>query len=82
MPSVQDLKSSTNSKGHVLSLLKYLKKKNKDDLNEFATDCGTTPSNLLQIAYGGSVSPRLAKKINEQSKGLVSLSDLRPDIFS
>ncbi|ENW00180.1 hypothetical protein F938_00824 [Acinetobacter bereziniae LMG 1003 = CIP 70.12] len=75
------LKNQSNSKGHVLSLLKYLKKKSEDDLNEFASSCGTTPGNLLQIAYGGSVSATLSKKINEKSKGVVLLADLRPDIF-
>lgn len=52
------------------------------EVQAFAEKCGTTKGNLLQIAYGGSVSPILSKKISNQSGGEVLLSDLRPDIFS
>ncbi|WP_149930754.1 helix-turn-helix domain-containing protein [Acinetobacter soli] len=82
MSAIPKIKKSTNSKGHVLSLLEYIKQTEKSELDKFAKSCGTTVKNLLQIAYGGSVSARLSKKINEESKNKISLSDLRPDIFS
>ncbi|EHU2364951.1 helix-turn-helix domain-containing protein [Acinetobacter baumannii] len=82
MPALQNLKTSSESKKHVKSLLVYIKSKSKEDLERFAKSCGTTSSNLLQIAYGGSVSAMLSKKINKESEGKISLSELRPDIFS
>ncbi|HFG6953854.1 hypothetical protein [Acinetobacter baumannii] len=82
MSVLQNLKTSSKSKPHVKSLLSYIKSRSKEDLESFATSCGTTVSNLLQIAYGGSVSATLSKKINKESEGKISLSDLRPDIFS
>lgn len=82
MSALQNLETSSKSKKHVKSLLSYIKSKSKDDLETFAKSCGTTASNLLQIAYGGSVSATLSKKINKESEGKISLTDLRPDIFS
>lgn len=70
-------------KNQVVSLLSYIKKLGSDsEVQDFAKKCGTTRGNLLQIAYGGSVSPRLSKKISTQSNGEIPLSDLRPDVFS
>ena len=54
----------------------------ENDLENFAQQCGTTTGNLMQIAYGGSVSAKLSKKIYEESKKKVLLAELRPDIFS
>jgi hypothetical protein len=71
------------SKKRVESLLTYLKSiSSETDLEKFAIDCGTTTGNLMQIAYGGSVSAKLSKTIFEKSNSKVLLSDLRPDIFS
>lgn len=78
--------SSTISKAEkrkVESLLSYIRTLSTDDaINNFASNCKTTAGNLLQIAYGGSVSAKLSKQINEKSQGAVLLEDLRPDIFS
>lgn len=72
-----------NDKRHVSSLLSYIKSLTDErSINDFAKDCQTTKGNLLQIAYGGSVSAKLSKIISEKSNGAVSLEDLRPDIFS
>lgn len=68
--------------GKVESLLGYLKNLDNVQLEHFSSACNTTKGNLLQIAYGGSVSPHLAKRIHEHSDGKVLLEDLRPDIFS
>ena len=59
-----------------------LEKYSENDLEKFAQQCGTTTGNLMQIAYGGSVSAKLSKKIYEESKKKVLLAELRPDIFS
>ena len=73
----------SESKKRVSSLLVYLKGISTGEaLNKFAEDCGTTTGNLMQIAYGGSVSAKLSKKIHEESKKSVLLTELRPDIFS
>lgn len=82
MSALPNLTQTSKAKGHVSSLLTYIKSKTKADLEKFANSCGTTVNNLSQIAYGGSVSAKLSKKINEESNGLISLSELRPDIFS
>lgn len=67
----------------VQSLLAYLKDFSSDkERNDFAIECGTTPGNLSQIAYGGSVSAKLAKTIHEKSEQKVLLEELRPDIFA
>jgi hypothetical protein len=70
-------------KKRVESLLTYLKSiSSENDLEKFAQDCETTTGNLMQIAYGGSVSAKLSKKIYEKSEKKVFLAELRPDIFS
>ncbi|HCM31837.1 MAG TPA: hypothetical protein DIC32_10255 [Acinetobacter radioresistens] len=67
----------------VQSLLAYLKDFSSDkERKNFAKECGTTPGNLSQIAYGGSVSAKLAKTIHEKSEQKVLLEELRPDIFA
>lgn len=67
----------------VQSLLAYLKNHSSDnDRKDFAEKCGTTPGNMSQIAYGGSVSAKLAKTIHEKSEQKVLLEELRPDIFA
>lgn len=74
---------STKKPKRVDSLLNYLKSiPSEKDLTKFAELCGTTTGNLMQIAYGGSVSARLSKKIHETSEKKVLLTELRPDIFS
>lgn len=74
---------AVRAKNQVLSLLTYIKNLGSDAaIQEFAEKCGTTKGNLLQIAYGGSVSPILSKKISTQTDGQVTLADLRPDIFA
>lgn len=71
------------SKKRVESLLTFLKgKASEKEVEKFADECGTTTGNLMQIAYGGSVSARLSKTIFEKSNSKVLLSELRPDIFS
>ena len=75
--------ASKSNKRKIESLLSYIKILSTDEaLKTFATNCKTTVGNLLQIAYGGSVSAKLSKTINEKSDGAVLLEDLRPDIFS
>lgn len=70
-------------KENVQSLLSCLKVLSSDkERKEFAKKCGTTPGNLMQIAYGGSVSAKLAKTIHEKSEKKVLLEELRPDIFA
>lgn len=74
---------SAKKNKRVPSLLDYLKNiSSENDLENFAQQCGTTTGNLMQIAYGGSVSAKLSKKIYEESKKKVLLAELRPDIFS
>lgn len=71
------------SKKRVESLLTYLKEfSTTNDVEKFAEFCGTTAGNLMQIAYGGSVSAKLSKQIHEKSRKKVLLNELRPDIFS
>lgn len=83
MGTISNLKNQVKVKNHVTSLLVYIKTfADQKALEDFALECGTTTKNLQQIAYGGSVSAKLAKAINEKSGGKISLSDLRPDIFS
>lgn len=79
MPSKR---ANDSTKKHVKTLLDYIKKLSSSDLHTFADDCGTTTGNLMQIAYGGSVSAKLSKTIYEKSAKAVLLEDLRPDIFS
>jgi len=82
MPVKANTQSVKNIK-RVSSLLSYLKSiPSEIDLIKFAAKCGTTTGNLLQIAYGGSVSAKLSKKIHEKSEKKVLLVELRPDIFS
>lgn len=82
MPVKANTQSVKNIK-RVSSLLSYLKSiPSEIDLIKFAEECGTTTGNLLQIAYGGSVSAKLSKKIHEKSEKKVLLVELRPDIFS
>lgn len=70
------------TKKRVQSLIDYRKElKASGELENFAKACGTTPTNLRGISYGGAVSAKLAKKIKEESKGKVSLKDLLPEIF-
>lgn len=67
----------------VQSLLAYLKDfSSENERKDFAKNCGTTLGNLSQIAYGGSVSAKLAKTIHEKSEQKVLLEELRPDIFA
>lgn len=67
----------------VQSLLAYLKDfSSESDRKDFAKNCGTTIGNMMQIAYGGSVSAKLAKTIYEKSEQKVLLEELRPDIFA
>ncbi len=82
MPASSNTQSAKKNK-RVPSLLDYLKNiSSENDLAKFAQQCGTTTGNLMQIAYGGSVSAKLSKKIYEESKKKVLLAELRPDIFS
>lgn len=77
------IQNAPRLKNQVNSLLIYMKNLGSEaKVSEFAEKCGTTKGNLLQIAYGGSVSPRLSKKISTESDGAIPLKDLRPDIFS
>ena len=78
-------KTSTHTKisKKRVGLLNFLKAiPTEKDLSKFAKDCGTTTGNLMQIAYGGSVSAKLSKTIHEKSESKVLLVELRPDIFS
>lgn len=79
MPSKR---ANDSTKKHVKTLLDYIKNLSSSDLHTFSSDCGTTTGNLMQIAYGGSVSAKLAKVIHEKSNKAVLLEELRPDIFS
>lgn len=82
MPASSNTQSAKKNK-RVPSLLDYLKSiSSENDLAKFAQQCGTTIGNLMQIAYGGSVSAKLSKKIYEESEKKVLLAELRPDIFS
>ena len=82
MPASSNTQSAKKNK-RVPSLLDYLKNiTSENDLEKFAQQRGTTTGNLMQIAYGGSVSAKLSKKIYEESKKKVLLAELRPDIFS
>ena len=52
--------------------------------HELAGRVGVTPNYLWQIAVRNAdrqPSPKLAKKIHEETLGLVSLASLRPDIW-
>lgn len=80
--SAQKNTQNGDNKKRVSSLLVYLKGISSEEATDkFAKDCGTTTGNLMQIAYGGSVSAKLSKKIHEESKKKVLLTELRPDIF-
>jgi len=79
MPSKR---ANDSKKEHVKTLLNYIKNLSVSDLHTFAINCGTTTGNLMQIAYGGSVSAKLSKTIHEKSAKAVLLKELRPDIFS
>jgi DNA-binding transcriptional regulator YdaS (Cro superfamily) len=49
-----------------------------------AKACGTTADYLWQVATGWrgrKPSPQLARRISDATHGLVSPSDLRPDVF-
>lgn len=81
--SAKNSTQTRESKKRVESLLTHLKSlPSENDLNVFADSCGTTIGNLMQIAYGGSVSAKLSKRIHEKSNEKVLLVELRPDIFS
>lgn len=75
-------RANESTKKHVKTLLDYIKSLSASDLELFTVKCGTTTGNLMQIAYGGSVSAKLSKIIHEKSKKAVLLTELRPDIFS
>lgn len=49
-----------------------------------AEACGTSPDYLWQVATGWKgrkPSPKLAQKINQATLGLVTLAELRPDVW-
>lgn len=80
---MQSKRANNSPKKHVKTLLDYIKNlSTPNGFQEFSDNCGTTTGNLMQIAYGGSVSAKLAKVIYEKSNKVVLLEELRPDIFS
>lgn len=60
----------------------YLNSLNKkNELNNFASRCGTTPGQLKQIAYGGRrAGESLAINIERESGKLFTCEYFRPDV--
>lgn len=65
-----------------MKLKDYLATLSADQKRELATAASTEVIYLIQIAGGhSSPSPKLAKRIEEATKGAVTREDLRPDVF-
>lgn len=65
-----------------MNLQKYLSKKPRGAKASFALEIGISRSFLRQIETGRSKCPiPLAKKIEEATDGVVSRTDLRPDVY-
>jgi len=61
-------------------LLDYIKGLDRQQLEAFASACGTTVGQLRQVAYGRRASAELVISIDRASNGLVPCEALRPDI--
>lgn len=63
-----------------MKLLDYIKPLTKEQLESFATSCGSTVGQIKQVAYGRRASAELAIRIDMASSGQVSCEDIRDDI--
>lgn len=63
-----------------MKLLDYIKPLEKEQLEVFATSCGSTVGQIKQVAYGRRASAELAIRIDIASGGQVSCEDIRADI--
>ena len=63
-----------------MKLLDYIKPLTKEQLEEFASGCGSTVGQIKQVAYGRRASAELAIRIDIASDGDVSCEDIREDI--
>jgi DNA-binding transcriptional regulator YdaS (Cro superfamily) len=72
----------TINKDKRMNLKEYFKEEPKGAISEMAKYLGITATWLSLIIHGRKQpSPKLAKKIEEATIGLVTKKDLRPDIF-
>lgn len=64
-----------------MTLLDYMKKVEKAELERFAESCGTSLGQLRQVAYGNRrASAGLAIAIDRETNGQVPCEETRPDI--
>ncbi|WP_314407389.1 YdaS family helix-turn-helix protein [Pseudomonas kuykendallii] len=64
-----------------MTLLDYIKTLSKDELERFATGCGTTVGQMKQVAYGNRrPNGGLAIAIDRETRGEVPCEMTRPDI--
>lgn len=65
-----------------MKLSNYLSSMPRGGKSAFAKRIGISNSFLWQIASGKSqIPPEVAKKIEQQTKGIVKKSELRPDLW-
>lgn len=64
-----------------MSLHAYIKKLDRDELDQFANRCKTTAGQLKQVAYGNRrAGAGLAVNLDRETGGQVTCEELRPDI--
>lgn len=65
-----------------MTLKEHLASLSADEKRALAEAAGTEVIYLIQIAGGhSSPSPKLAKRIEDATKGAVTRGELRPDVF-
>ncbi|ENX57623.1 MULTISPECIES: YdaS family helix-turn-helix protein [Acinetobacter] len=66
---------------HIQTLKDFFLPLNDEERESFATSCGTTIGQTLQIMYGNrNCNPALAIAIDRESKGAVPCESLCPDV--
>lgn len=64
-----------------MTLLDYIKPLDKNALLALARQCGTTPGQLKQVAYGNRrANASLAIALDRETDGAIRCEDTRPDI--
>lgn len=64
-----------------MTLLDHIKPLDKTALERLAQQCGTTPGQLKQVAYGNRrASASLAIALDRETEGVIRCEETRPDI--
>lgn len=64
-----------------MTLLDFIKPLDKNALLSLARQCGTTPGQLKQVAYGNRrANASLAIALDRETEGVIKCEETRPDI--